>query len=232
MAALNIVHRLNRRNMRRDRVFRDRRNPLDLYNDSEFVERFRLPRWKVLELAEELNHELEYRLPRKGALNPAMQLMVALRFYACGAFQQVIGDTFGISKMTVHKTVQRVSAVLFTQLERHVFLPCQEAANANKRKFFSKYGFPGCFGCVDCTHVKIQAPTENEGEFVNRKGYHSINVQLICDADMVIINAVVRWPGSVHDSRILRQSIVFDNLDQDPPILQGHLLGDSGYMLR
>lgn len=88
MAALNIVHRLNRRNMRRERVFRDQRNPLDIYDDSEFVERFRLPRWKVLELADELNDALEYRFPRKGSLNPSMQLMVALRFYAVGPFNK------------------------------------------------------------------------------------------------------------------------------------------------
>lgn len=144
----------------------------------------------------------------------------------------MIGDTFGIHKMTVHKTVLRVSGVLSEEIQRHVFLPCQDVANSSKRKFFTKYGFPGTIGCVDCTHVKILASSENEPEFVNRKGYHSINVQLICDADMIVMNGVVRWPGSVHDSRILRLSDIFDHFEQDPPILQGHLLGDSGYMLR
>jgi hypothetical protein len=66
------------------------------------------------------------------------------------------------------------------------FFPCQVQADATKTKFFRRYGFPGTIGCVDCTHVKILAPTENEGDYVNRKGYHSINVQLICDADMII----------------------------------------------
>jgi hypothetical protein len=44
--------------------------------------------------------------------------------------------------------------------------------------------FPGIIGCVDCTHGNV-APTENEEDFVNHKGYHSINVQLICDADLI-----------------------------------------------
>jgi hypothetical protein len=36
-------------------------------------------------------------------------------------------------------------------------------------------------GCIDGTHVPIQAPVDDEPSFVNRKGFHSINVQGICD---------------------------------------------------
>lgn len=34
-------------------------------------------------------------------------------------------------------------------------------------------------GCVDGTQIKIKAPNVNEGEYVNRKGFHSLNVQVI-----------------------------------------------------
>ena len=40
---------------------------------------------------------------------------------------------------------------------------------------------PGVIGCVDSTHIKIQAPHENENGFFNRKGFHSMNVQAICN---------------------------------------------------
>lgn len=36
--------------------------------------------------------------------------------------------------------------------------------------------FPGVAGCVDGTHVKIQAPSDNEEAW-----YNSINFQAICD---------------------------------------------------
>lgn len=42
---------------------------------------------------------------------------------------------------------------------------------------------PGIVGCIDCTHVAIvppkqQDPLAPEHIFINRKQYHSINVQL------------------------------------------------------
>lgn len=40
-------------------------------------------------------------------------------------------------------------------------------------------GFPNVVGCVDGTQIKIKAPNVNEGEYVNRKGFHSLNVQVI-----------------------------------------------------
>lgn len=42
----------------------------------------------------------------------------------------------------------------------------------------STYGFPNVFGFFDGALIRIQAPTEQEQEFVARKGYHAINVQV------------------------------------------------------
>lgn len=45
-------------------------------------------------------------------------------------------------------------------------------------------------------------------EFRNRKGYFSLNVQAICDADLKFMNVVARWPGSAHDATIFNNSIL------------------------
>ena len=41
-----------------------------------------------------------------------------------------------------------------------------------------------------------------------------------------------RWPGSVHDARILRNSPLFTVFEGNQPPLDGLFLGDSGYMIR
>lgn len=56
-----------------------------------------------------------------------------------------------------------------------------------------------------------------DGEvFRNRKGYYSINVQLITDANLKIRDIVARWPGSQHDSTIFSHSRIktkFENAE-------------------
>ena len=46
-------------------------------------------------------------------------------------------------------------------------------------------GFPCVAGCLDGTHVAINAPAGREELFVNRHGTHSINVQV---GDKYVIN--------------------------------------------
>ncbi|XP_032689043.1 uncharacterized protein LOC116852623 isoform X2 [Odontomachus brunneus] len=38
-------------------------------------------------------------------------------------------------------------------------------------------GFPKIIGAIDGTHIKIEAPKQNPTDYINRKGYHSIQLQ-------------------------------------------------------
>jgi hypothetical protein len=46
---------------RRERIFRDRTNPLEKFNDVQLYERFRLQREGVMELTEMLKADLEHK---------------------------------------------------------------------------------------------------------------------------------------------------------------------------
>uniref|UniRef100_A0A3Q2PB11 DDE Tnp4 domain-containing protein n=1 Tax=Fundulus heteroclitus TaxID=8078 RepID=A0A3Q2PB11_FUNHE len=73
-------------------------------------------------------------------------------------------------------------------------------------------------------------PGPNEGDFVNRKGFHSVNVQMVCDSMHLITNVEAKWPGSVHDSRIFRESHLFTLFERGD--FDGILLGDGGCACR
>ncbi|XP_055957011.1 putative nuclease HARBI1, partial [Patella vulgata] len=88
-------------------------------------------------------------------------------------------------------------------------------------------GFPKVLGCVDGTQIKIATPNKNENDFVNRKGVHALNVQMICDPKFRITSLCANWPRSVHDSRIWRQCELNNQFQNG--IHNGLLLGDSGY---
>ncbi|XP_050056224.1 putative nuclease HARBI1 [Aphis gossypii] len=89
--------------------------------------------------------------------------------------------------------------------------------NDIRNGFYRNTGFPGVVGCIDCTHVAITPPSTNlnlnenqhpEYIYVNRKGYHSINVQLICDSNLKILNVNALFPGSTHDTHVWNNSKV------------------------
>ncbi|XP_032799775.1 putative nuclease HARBI1 [Daphnia magna] len=42
---------------------------------------------------------------------------------------------------------------------------------------------PEVFGCIDGTHISIVRPKNHEKAYVNRKNYHSLNVQATCEAN-------------------------------------------------
>ncbi|KOB72056.1 Uncharacterized protein OBRU01_07408 [Operophtera brumata] len=60
--------------------------------------------------------------------------------------------------------------------------------NISVTEFYRLYGFPGCSGCIDCTHVAIVPPAAtmyDERSYVNRKNYHSINTQLVGNQQII-----------------------------------------------
>ena len=63
-----------------------------------------------------------------------------------------------------------------------------------------------------------------------RKGYHSLNIQVACDHTGKFTNLSARWPGSSHNSFVMRQSDLWPAFEEGQA--KGLVLGDSGYMCR
>jgi hypothetical protein len=81
---------------------------------------------------------------------------------------------------------------------------------------------------IDCTHVRLQAPTNAPEQYLNRHIYYSINVQLVVGLGLKIFNIFAEYPGPSHDSFIWRNSAVRDGLAAGN-FPEGWLIGDSGY---
>ncbi|KAK0140196.1 putative nuclease HARBI1 [Merluccius polli] len=216
----------------RPQHYAERPNLLEHYSNDELYARYRFGRDDIAFICNILRPHLECATLRSHALTVEEQVLIALHFYASGSFFEVIGDGLAVRMSAVGHVVHSVSSALTNLLGQFVKWPENEDDMARtKRKFFSLVGggVPNTIGVIDCTHVHIQAPHAREWDYVNRKGRHSINVQLVGNADLVVTNCVVRWPGSVHDARILRASHLFQRFQQNTP--DGILLGDSGYPL-
>uniref|UniRef100_A0A3Q3X6V8 DDE Tnp4 domain-containing protein n=1 Tax=Mola mola TaxID=94237 RepID=A0A3Q3X6V8_MOLML len=124
-----------------------------------------------------------------------------------------------LSKATVCHTVSTVYLALKSVAHIFITFPGLRRVCLIKEDFYWIAGFFSVIGAVDCTHIHIKRPRQNEGDFYNHDliGYMLV-FQIICNANYIASNIEPSWPGSVHDARIIQ---AFD--------LACILLGDSGY---
>ncbi|XP_050506243.1 putative nuclease HARBI1 [Diabrotica virgifera virgifera] len=212
------------------RSVRDRNDLYNKYNEDEFKERYRLSKKTVLILLERFHEHLGYRTERNNPVSPLTQILITLRYYATGCFQQVIGDLVEIHKSTVCRIVHRVGHHIALLREEYITMPKNPRdVTMAKQGFYAVANFPGVIGAIDCTHIRINSPGgENSELYRNRKGWFSMNVQIVCDSKLCIMDVVARWPGSVHDSTIYNSSLLRAQFEAGE-YPNCYLLGDSGY---
>ena len=210
----------------RQRVYRPRQTYLSL-SEEECRRKLRLTRQAVTDVCHLLADELGTDAPRPYTLPVAVKVTAALYFYASGSLQHPLSSIGGISLSAISSAIHAVTLGLVRHAGEYIKFPVTpESQEREKQAFWAKYGFPGVLGAIDCTHVQLRAPSENALIYINRKGTHSINVQVICNANSIITHVFANYPGSRHDSFILANSAIPAISEGNPP-LEGWLLGDN-----
>ncbi|KAJ8728900.1 hypothetical protein PYW07_006596 [Mythimna separata] len=102
----------------------------------------------------------------------------------------------GLCQASVSNAVKEVTIAMNTQriLTKYIRFPqTQQERNTIINGFSNKFGFPGVLSCIDCTHVALIQPTDHEERFLNRKHYHSRNVQIVSHAILLIFFLLFCW---------------------------------------
>lgn len=91
----------------------------------------------------------------------------------------------------------------------------------------------GIIGCIDGCHVRIAAPKEFANSYINRKNYHSVLLQGVCDHQMLFTDVYAGEAGSIHDMNLFRRSDVYQRiLSSDVKFHNdSHMIGDLAYKL-
>ncbi|KAK0142304.1 LanC-like protein 2 [Merluccius polli] len=169
--------------------------------DCELIKRYRLNR-EGIKLVELVRDAITSPTNRNNPISPEIKCLATLRYLATGKMQLCNADDLGISQPSFIR-----------------FPLDNQQLHRIKANFMAIAGMPGVVGAIDGTHIKIIAPSKDEDVFVNRKKVHSINTQIVFDATFYILDVVAKWPGSTHDSCILmesglRQDVALDTLSQ------------------
>ena len=122
--------------LRRERIFRDRLNPLDAFDDVDLYNRYRFDQESKMWNVDLLQAQIEHVTRRNHALSPTLQVLAALRFYATGSFQSVLGDTIQVHKSTVSRVVEKISAILANRRNQFIQFPDNDDFAEISRQFF------------------------------------------------------------------------------------------------
>ncbi|KAK6029166.1 hypothetical protein OSTOST_04728 [Ostertagia ostertagi] len=187
------------------RALRDRSYPFDNLSDDEFRRSYRFSRNVFFSICELLKVG-----PR--ASRDMEQILACLNKY--------LSPSIYLAEMLCRVTLQRaVIKPRFPVSCRQLFKPSTEkrASSYIGRMSRRARGSAVLFlintlGFIDGTHCRIQRPHVAEGDFVNRKGYHSLNVGMVVDYDLRIRWVSSKFPGSAHDSRVFKTSELYEQL--------------------
>jgi hypothetical protein len=132
--------------------------------------------------------------------------------------------------------------------ERYIHAPRGHRLADIIRWFRDITSLPNVVGTIDGTHIPLtQRPsihlTPMPSDFFNRKKFHSIFVQAVCDSERFFWNVCAGQPGGLHDAGQFGWSSIYTQLRRSDilpnPILdiggvevRPYLIGDSAYLSR
>lgn len=210
-----------------------RGNPFSDFSDERFLKEFRMTKDEVRYVCTLVEDELKCEGNRKTDLSLEQKVLICLKTLASGSFQNCSKDFLSTSQPVVSKLMKAFTEAMVKKLPELIYMPTtQNDMEDVTLAFYQVDGFPGVRANIDGTQIPIIAPPgPDEPLFVNRKNFHSINVQALCDANMVFLDIDARWHGSCHDSFILSASHISDRFERGE-FGDGWILGDSGYPLK
>lgn len=183
-----------------------------------------------------------YRQP----LDPGMKLVITLRHLATGDSYRSLEYNFRVSVSAICKFVPKVCKAIYDEYKHEMFAVPQnqdqwrDVAN----QFGRRWNFHHCLGAIDGKHVRIKKPKNSGSEYYNYKGFFSIILLAVVDADYKFTWCCVGAPGSASDAGVFngsRLKLAFDeerlNLP-DPDPLPGDdrdipyfIVGDDAFSL-
>jgi predicted DNA-binding protein YlxM (UPF0122 family) len=212
------------------KIYNFAENVVPQYNNRDFRQHFRIG-FRVFEkLFEKLEAYLRYdmRTMGKQPISPRKQLLIFIWYIANQDSMREIANMFGVSRFTVHRIVRRVSKCICNNLKHSMISwPDEDRRQAISNSIASECDIEKCIGFIDGTHIRLTNIPAGDTDYVNRKGFPSIQLQLVVDDSLVIQDAYVGWPGCCHNARVYRNSPLFHRLSHD----NGTMLGQDYFLI-
>jgi hypothetical protein len=137
------------------------------------------------------------------AIPAGERLALTLRFLATGESYSSLHYQFRISVSSIALIVPEVCKAVFDVMKDE-FLHFLENEDV--------WQLPHCVGAADGKHVRILHPRNSGSVFYNYKGYYSIVLMAVVDANYNFIFADVGCQGRISDSGVMRNTLFWSKL--------------------
>jgi hypothetical protein len=210
---------------------------VNFYSMDDFRSIFRLSRHGFQVLLEELAPTPAFtpRVMGRPGIDISHQCLLALKYLATQESLLSIGTLFGVTKSSAFYIVHRFCNAVIPKLSASLIKwPSHEEQLQIASAFSNKSRMPPVvIGAVDSRENPFLKPRDNHESYFNRKHFHSIKIQAICNADSLYMDVFIGWPGRSHDARTFLNSPIFKKLSDENILREGFcILGDSAYPLK
>jgi hypothetical protein len=136
------------------------------------------------------------------------QVSLVVYRLAQGLSAKAMDSLYGCGESTIRKYTLIVCKVLsFADglFGRYIHAPTGHRLTSTIRKFREKIGLPNVVGAIDGTHILLSSKparglTPMPCDFFNRKKFHSMLLQAVCDSERFFWNVCAGQPEGVHDA--------------------------------
>uniref|UniRef100_UPI00398EF1BE putative nuclease HARBI1 n=1 Tax=Pristiophorus japonicus TaxID=55135 RepID=UPI00398EF1BE len=200
-------------------------------SENACLRRLRFQKEVIDEICQLIKADLQPSNTIRNALSIEVKVTAALAFYASGSFQASTGDICHISQHAAHCCIRQLTEALYARRMDFVSFPMPREAQTKRTLGFARnVDLPKVQGAIDCTHIALKTRLKNADVFRKRKGFHSLNVQLVVVHNQTIMTVNATFPGNIYDVHILCESTIPD-LFANQPEGHGWMLGDKRYGL-
>ena len=142
---------------------------------------------------------------------------MTLRFLATGDSFQSVEFNWRAAHNTIGMFVPEVCDAIVEEYAQEVFRTptTTDGWREIAQGFQDKWNFPHACGALDGKHAAIRKPKHSGSIYYNYKGFFSIVILVLCDANYKAIWAHVGSPGSQSDCGIYNESPMFQGIQDE-----------------